>query len=412
MIKLENNNESLIFFTSAFPYANSESFIETEIKFLSKNFNTIQILSHNIDDQFLRPVPENVKVKRIRYNLNRFEKFLSTFQLFSKTFWSEYYVIKYKYKKKISFGILKTMLISLYNAKRLSLIYNDYIINLRSVNVTCYSYWSNDSAIALALIKKSKQKIKCIARVHGWDVFFEPSKYNYLPYRNLISNRLNAIYSISNKAIDFVKNDLKIENYSNYKLSRLGVSKQDLKFDDNDKILIVSCSAVIPLKRVILIAEVMSKLKFKNVSWTHIGAGEGFVELEKYCNKNIKITYSLLGNISNKEVIKYYKQNNPSLFINLSSTEGVPVSIMEALSFGIPVIATNVGGVNEIVNNKNGYLLNKNLNVNDVVEIIYNHSKLTINERNFKRKIAYNFWENHYNSYKNYEDFINLISES
>ena len=37
------------------------------------------------------------------------------------------------------------------------------------------------------------------------------------------------------------------------------------------------------------------------------------------------------------------------LFINTSSSEGVPVSIMEALSVGIPIIATDVGGTKEIV---------------------------------------------------------------
>jgi glycosyltransferase involved in cell wall biosynthesis len=302
------------------------------------------------------------------------------------------------------------MLISLYNAKRLSLIYQDYISKFKLSSMTCYSYWSNDSAIALALIKKRNINIKCIARVHGWDVFFEPSKYNYLPYRNLIADRLNAIYSISNKAIDFSKNDLKIKNYSKFKLSRLGVTKQELKLENNNDLLIVSCSAVIPLKRVFLIAEVMSKLNFKNVSWTHIGGGDRFYELEKYCNENIKINYLLKGNISNNEVVKYYNQYNPSLFINLSLTEGVPVSIMEALSFGIPVIASNVGGVSEIVNNSNGYLMNKSLEVNDVVKIISKHCQLTTDERNIKRKVAYNFWINHYNGDKNYDDFINLIS--
>ena len=46
--------------------------------------------------------------------------------------------------------------------------------------------------------------------------------------------------------------------------------------------------------------------------------------------------------------------------MNVSESEGIPVSIMEASSFGIPVIATNVGGVGEIVENGyNGLLLNK-----------------------------------------------------
>ncbi len=83
---------------------------------------------------------------------------------------------------------------------------------------------------------------------------------------------------------------------------------------------------------------------------------------------------------------------------------------MLAKLFGIPVIASNVGGVSEIVNNSNGYLMNKSLDVNDVVKIISKHYQLTIDERNIKRKVAYNFWRNHYNGDKNYDEFINLIS--
>ncbi|MFR4320263.1 MAG: glycosyltransferase [Blautia massiliensis (ex Durand et al. 2017)] len=44
--------------------------------------------------------------------------------------------------------------------------------------------------------------------------------------------------------------------------------------------------------------------------------------------------------------------------MNVSSSEGIPVSIMEATSFGIPGIATDAGGTKEIIRDKeNGVLL-------------------------------------------------------
>ncbi|NCO54621.1 MAG: glycosyltransferase, partial [Bacteroidetes bacterium] len=61
------------------------------------------------------------------------------------------------------------------------------------------------------------------------------------------------------------------------------------------------------------------------------------------------------------------------LFINVSESEGIPVSIMEALSAGIPVIATNVGGTNEIVNNDVGFLIDKEFEINTAVNIINNY---------------------------------------
>ncbi len=43
-------------------------------------------------------------------------------------------------------------------------------------------------------------------------------------------------------------------------------------------------------------------------------------------------------------------------YILPSYTEGLPISILEALSYGKPVITTHVGGIPEVVNEKNGYL--------------------------------------------------------
>ncbi|NMC40567.1 MAG: glycosyltransferase, partial [Bacteroidales bacterium] len=59
-------------------------------------------------------------------------------------------------------------------------------------------------------------------------------------------------------------------------------------------------------------------------------------------------------------------------FINVSSSEGVPVSVMEALSFGIPVIATDAGGTSEIVNNTNGRLIPVDFDPKDLAAIIEN----------------------------------------
>ena len=46
-----------------------------------------------------------------------------------------------------------------------------------------------------------------------------------------------------------------------------------------------------------------------------------------------------------------------SAFLSLSASEGVPVSMMEALSFGVPVVALAVGGVGELVTAEAGTAL-------------------------------------------------------
>lgn len=50
---------------------------------------------------------------------------------------------------------------------------------------------------------------------------------------------------------------------------------------------------------------------------------------------------------------------NADIFLLTSKFESFPLSILEALSFGLPIISTDTGGINEIVlNNINGYLVN------------------------------------------------------
>lgn len=50
--------------------------------------------------------------------------------------------------------------------------------------------------------------------------------------------------------------------------------------------------------------------------------------------------------------------SNSKLFFLPSYTEAMPVSILEAMGYGLPVISTNVGGIPQLVyNNYNGFLL-------------------------------------------------------
>jgi len=50
------------------------------------------------------------------------------------------------------------------------------------------------------------------------------------------------------------------------------------------------------------------------------------------------------------------------LFILPSNYEGLPMSIIEALSFRIPVVASNVGGISELLNGSNGFVVENDAN--------------------------------------------------
>jgi glycosyltransferase involved in cell wall biosynthesis len=82
---------------------------------------------------------------------------------------------------------------------------------------------------------------------------------------------------------------------------------------------------------------------------------------------------------------------------------------MEAQSAGIPVLATDVGGTSEIVNNKNGFLIENDFNVSSVVEIIQNYLNESPENIKLKRNLSYTNWLEKYNAEKNYTEFAQMI---
>ncbi len=338
-------------------------------------------------------------------------KIFSFSVIFTKYFWRELYRIKFTYKKTLSIGVLKTMMISLINSRRLSKRYNHYISSNQEHNVFLYSYWCNDSALALAFLKNSNKKIKTFTRLHRWDLYFEESKYNYLPFRKIICDCLDAVFSISKDGIDYIAKTWKVTNTSNIRLSRLGILNNRQPIETiNNHFKLVSCSNLIAVKRIDLIIE---SLKFlESCSWEWIVIGDG--PQREFIEANISLlpdssSVKIMGRMPNKDIYNLYEKEKPDLFINLSSSEGIPVSIMEAMSFGIPVIATDVGGTREVVNNENGILLEANPHPREVARNLNDFISLNQNEKRTKRRAAYETWKDNYSAKSNYNEFIDQI---
>ena len=399
-------SKTLILIPAGFPYGKSETFLETEILYLSEAFEEVTILCPKPKDTNVRELPSNCKVDFYTKELTPIDKVKSLGGLFSSSTWKEIKIISKTYKPKVSKGILSTLLISLYQAKRLAqLCHRNYLYDQKPQNETVfYSYWCDDTALSLALLKQEYPRLKCVSRMHRWDIYFEESEVNYLPFRTDIANQLNQIISISQDGIDYAVQTWKV-NKDCFTLSRLGVKGSTPVIPKDNILKMVSCSNLIPVKRVHLIAEALVQIEDINIEWTHFGDGRLFDEFKKLVKKlpkNIKVNHP--GRVLNQEVYEAYQKIQPHLFINVSSSEGVPVSIMEAMSFGIPCIATDVGGNREIVNNENGVLLS----ANPSLEAIQTAIKSCLNDES-KRKAAYETWEKEYNAEKNYREFVNQL---
>ena len=94
--------------------------------------------------------------------------------------------------------------------------------------------------------------------------------------------------------------------------------------------------------------------QFDNVIFTFIGDGELYAECKAIIEKNnLEDRIILKGWISDVSIIlKDY-----DVFLLNSLWEGLPISILEAMSVGLPIICSNIKGNNELVNSSNGWLV-------------------------------------------------------
>ena len=404
----------LIFLTSAYPNDNGEVFVENEIPYLEKAFDKIIIICSSKSNESLnRYIPKNAKVIYYNDSFTFFNKLISLKYVFSPLFWNEIVHIRKKLKLKLNIGILKILFIELLKTKKLALFLKDYIHQKN--NIYLYSCWTDYKAVAISLIKEKFPQTKAFSRAHGWDVYLERHLIKYLPLRNYIFENLDTVFFISENGNHYTAS--KYPEYSDkFITAKLGTTipgKPEFKMN-NGFLNIVSCSYIIPLKNIPLIVDSLSLINDIKIHWIHFGDGYEKQNIEKYANEKLtakkNITYIFPGFIHNAEVISYYKQNIVDLFINTSSSEGIPVSIMEAMSSGIPVIATSVGGIPEIVrDNYNGFLLTVTPTAQEVADKIIYFYNLQEEEKLRLRKNAYKIWDEEYNAEKNYANFVNQI---
>ena len=126
--------------------------------------------------------------------------------------------------------------------------------------------------------------------------------------------------------------------------------------------LLLYVGRITELKGLHLLIEALKYLK-KNVRLVIIGPPDWNTSyyqklLNTFERENAKGKHkiSYLGAMEQSEIVKWYQK--ASLFILPSFVEGFPVTVLEALSCGTPVVATNVGGIPEVIqNNETGILI-------------------------------------------------------
>ncbi len=392
---------TIVCFTASYPYGMRETYFENELKFLCERFERVFVVpTYNRYTENCRLMPPNAVLcdvmlpqgkARIFEGLRRF-RFVN--KLFKEFFASKVFL----------------------NSVRLKNWGNEYLIYcigiryFRSLNfdqnrTVLYSYWAGMPFF----VEKEFASFRKVVRMHGAD-FYQERNFGYLPLRKEIYSCADLLLPISRDIAIRLIEQYKVKK-DKLQLSYLGVENTSelCKVNFSRGVLkVISCSNVYPLKRVELIFETLNFLKV-DVEWTHIGGGESLEELKFMVsakqNSRLKVTFK--GLLNQEEIKREYSENYYDLFINTSRYEGLPVSIMEAFSYGIPALATDVGGTSEIVDETNGLIVDVNFSCFELASKI--EEEFRSGQFLRKRLSAYTTWLERFNADRNYSILVNKL---
>lgn len=380
----------LLLLTEAFPFTtNAEAFLEPEIEISSSFFDEIYIFptALGIDNTVQRQVPNrNIHISQVPRGRIFIEFIESTiFILKHKGFWQD---ARYFNKHGLLFNLSawKKLIYTLITERAIIKHFKKSCFTFdKNTIYVIYSYWLFGEAGGAVTIKRllNGRKVIAIARGHGSDIAGYPTLNGYSPLKKYQLDSLDMVYPISH----FGKDTLEAQ-YEKYGFNKTSVSNkicpihlgienlcelEEPQLSNTGEFTILSCSSIKPVKRVHLIVEALSLIRKIKVKWIHIGGGELLDEIKENCRRSLgeNIIVDFKGSLPRIEVVNVYKTTDVHLFLNVSSSEGIPVSMMEAFSFGIPAIATKVGGTSELCKDGiNGYLLPSDFESTDLSQRI------------------------------------------
>ena len=270
-----------------------------------------------------------------------------------------------------------------------------------------------------ALLLKMLYKIPYINTIHGEEVYLS-KKYHTTPILKLLVN--NSYKTLTNSS-----GTLKVCLESGLKKDKLeilpfGVDTNIFRpyngLKDETVIQILSIGYLIERKGFqYLIKSIKEVLKIQdNVKLKIVGTGPLENQIKNQI-KELKLErdVEIMGNVSDEELLNLYNSSDifvlSSIVDSQGNTEGLGVVLLEAMACKLPVIASNIGGIPDIVHdNVNGILVPQK----NVLELSKAINEL-INNEEFRKSMALNGYEmvkGHFSWEQIAKDYIEIYKET
>jgi colanic acid/amylovoran biosynthesis glycosyltransferase len=347
---------ALVLLTIAYPFGNRvETFLETEIEVLAERFPRVYVLpSHR--EPGLRPLPAGAELVEMEW-LERpprgaVARALASPEAARVARWTAaggglrpHLRAPRAQLDNLGRNVLKSRALARFAAER------------DLGEAVFYDYWFENSTLALALLRAAGAVGTAVCRAHGFDLWDERWRPGTVPFREAKAHGLDAVFAVSAAGAAYLE-ERSPGLRGKVSVRRLGVRDPGRACPPprpGEPPLIVTCAGLSPAKHVDLVPEALAALD-RPLRWVHLGDGpeRGRVEAAAERLLGERVEWELRGHVDNAEVLDLYASEHVAALLSLSGSEGLPVSMMEAQSYGIPIVARAVGGVPEIVNERTG----------------------------------------------------------
>ena len=264
------------------------------------------------------------------------------------------------------------------------------IVKIHGTPDVIYSHYLLNSYAALNL--KKKYNLPVVAIEH-WSEVNKDILKSYVQYLG------NNVYSTVDKVIS-VSDSLKSMIYKHFNVDSLVVHNLvgegfGYKLPSyHTSFNFVTVGSLFHIKGYDILIEAFAKIVHdNNFKLTIVGDGNQRTLLQQLIVKhNLQSKVLLVGRKSRPEVADILA--NSDVYVSSSRNENFSVSVLEALSVGLPVVATICGGIKECINGSNGLLVP----TEDVNALSSAMLKITQNISNYNRESIAQDFENRFST--------------
>jgi glycosyltransferase involved in cell wall biosynthesis len=404
--------KKMLMITSLYPYGQGEAFVTAELEALARCFEHIELVPiFHYPGAVERPTrqPINRAYAEKRWGILRALRVAGALLRGLATYrWTADLGYILRHDRKLD--NLKELVRAIYRAR----LFESFLAGQArkgEVFDVVYFYWLLPEILGALQFRKSVGgTMRIVSRAHGGDLYEDRKSGGYAGLRRSIVDGIDDIYCISSHGQRYLADRFPALT-AKFHAARLGVDDPGHlnRQPSGGPLEIVSCSFVVPGKRLHLIADAIACLLAADpalqVRWTHVGDGPLFDDVRAYARVRLgeRAQVVFKGYLTPDELRALYREEPFDVIVNVSDNEGIPVSLIEASSAGIPMVATDVGGSAEIVNAANGALIPADADAATIAAAIRRFSDR--HAARAYRRAAREWWEAHFNAATNYSLF-------